>query len=72
MSDRAETVECLRVLRECRDYLADRVDISEQNENYPNEAGRLLNEVDEALRLFDVANHPIMQAHDKFVEALKS
>lgn len=71
MSDRNETLACIEVLRECRDYLVERADISEVNENAPNEAARLLNDVEQALRLFDVANHPIMKAHDTFVAALK-
>ena len=77
MSDRAETLECVKSLKALLSILSVSELRCDKNALEENEWDLLqieeeIERAQKAVRLFDVAEHPIMKAHDQFVAALKA
>lgn len=74
MSDRVETIECLKALRELLEVVENAEWTNPDMPSWEYEAAlaEATDSARKAIKLFDVANHPIMEAHEKFVAALKA
>lgn len=74
IDSRKETTECLKALRELLEVVENAEWTNPDMPSWEYEAAlaEATDSARKAIKLFDVANHPIMEAHEKFVAALKA